>query len=94
MGVSYMSYSCMFVTANIQNVEFEVDLWMNIYHLTILIYLVECCIKTYGKVRNQFELFEVDPEKNFYSTPIEQTLETRRNFINYYSVITFVFCLN
>ena len=50
MGFTYISYSSMFVTANISSVDFAMDIVMNVFHLAILLYTLKCGINTAYKV--------------------------------------------
>lgn len=50
MGVTYISYSSLFVTANIASVDMVMDIWMNAFYLGIIVYTFKCCWQTKNQV--------------------------------------------
>ena len=50
MGITYISYSSLFVTANIKHIDLFTDMWMNFYHLAIMFYSIKCCLHTKYKI--------------------------------------------
>jgi len=50
MGIVYISYSAMFVSANIANMQLFTKVWMNIVYVVILMYVLCQCIDTKSQV--------------------------------------------
>lgn len=50
MGTVYISYSAMFVSANIANMQLFTKVWMNIVYVVILMYVLCQCIDTKSQV--------------------------------------------
>jgi len=44
IGITYISYSSQFITAQMNNMDKIVDIWMAIYNIFILIHITRTCL--------------------------------------------------
>ena len=60
MGIVYISYSAMFVSANIVSMQLFTKVWMNILYALIFLYVFCQCLDTKSQVHAQFNVYEVE----------------------------------
>jgi hypothetical protein len=96
MGLFYLTYSAMFVTANIPRMQLFIKVWMNVLYFVIFVYTFMQCIATKCQVHAQFQVFEVEAIRGRSSirNPIYEALSLRMHMINSFLLITSVFYIN
>ena len=94
MGLFYLTYSAMFVTANIPRMQLFIKVWMNCLYALIFLYTFYQCFSTKFQVHAQFQVFEIMQSRRALRNPLYQALSLRLYMINSFMFITSVFYLN
>ena len=94
MGVIYMSYSALFITANVEMMQLVMGLWNNVLHVFIFVYVFSQCIETKDRVDLQTTFFQGNLNHNLYGSEIFKAIQLRKFMIKSYWAISSLFLLN